>query len=460
MALTVSTTSPQRINAPLPAGLDPLRPDLGEIHSAGRVWFEEHGVNFGLVTDGNMVQRAIPFDPLPRRIARLEWARLERGLVQRVLALDEFVRDIFDGQRILRAGLIPSSVVYSSPAFLRYASGPPARRSGQICIAGVDLVRVDDDWLVLEDNLRVPSGIAYALAARRAMLVVAPVETRDFAPRPIAEYPKRLAAALRTRSPHEGLAVVLTPGAYNAAFYEHRELARLMECRLVDSHDLIASHRGCWLQEGSRRYPVSTIYHRYSPEYLDPVGGVPDSLIGIPALMAAWSEGNLGLANAPTCGVADDKSVFPYVPEMIRYYLGESPILDQPPTLDLTDPVHAARALDGFGDHVFKPVDGSGGKGIIFGPTAGELERAAVMTTALARPSALIAQPALEIERLPCVGTDGSIEYRRCDLRPFVVLGDEPWVVPGGLTRVAPDSDSYLVNSSAGGGIKDTWVEG
>jgi uncharacterized circularly permuted ATP-grasp superfamily protein len=433
--------------------------DLGAARPAGLRWFEEQAVHFGLVEDGRVVQRPIPFDPIPRRIARHEWLRLERGLLQRVLALDGFVRDIFDGQRILRAGRVPASVVYGSPAFMRYASGPAARRKGQVCVAGVDLVRVGGEWLVLEDNLRVPSGIAYALAARRAMLEVAPGETQDFAPRPIAEYPNRLAAALRNRRPHDGLAVVLTPGPYNAAYYEHRELARLMDCRLVDSHELIASHRGCWLQEGSKRYPVSTIYHRYSPEFLDPVGGTAESLIGIPALLAAWREGNLGLANAPTCGVADDKSVFPYVPEMIRYYLGESPILDQPPTLDLTDPVHASRALHDFDDHVFKPVDGSGGRGIVFGPSAGELERAAVIATALSRPSALIAQPALEIDRLPCVRDDGSIEYRRCDLRPFVVMGDEPWVVPGGLTRVAPDVDSYLVNSSAGGGVKDTWVE-
>ena len=433
--------------------------DLARLRAGVQDWFADNEVNFGVVAGDRVVQRPIPMDPLPRRIPRAEWARLERGLLQRVMALDEFVRDVFDGQRILRAGRVPSSVVYSSPAFLRYASGGAARRKGQVCVAGVDLVRVDGEWLVLEDNLRVPSGIAYALAARRAMTEVDRDTTRDALLRPISEYPKRLAAALRGRAPHDGLAVVLTPGPYNAAYYEHRELARQMDCRLVNNHDLIASHRGCWLQEGSRRYPVSTIYHRYSPEYLDPVGGAPDSLIGIPALLAAWRGGNLGLANAPTCGVADDKSIFPFVPEMIRYYLGESPILDQPPTLDLTDPVHAARALDAFGDHVFKPVDGSGGKGIVFGPTAGELERAAVMTTALTRPSSLIAQPALEIDRLPCVAADGSIEYRRCDLRPFVVLGDEPWVVPGGLTRVAPDGDSYLVNSSAGGGIKDTWVE-
>ena len=425
----------------------------------GEQWFADHGVEFGLVAHGKMVQRTIPFDPIPRRISRTEWAALERGLLQRVMALDAFVRDVFDGQRMLRAGRIPAAVVYSSPAFLRYASGPPARARGQVCVAGVDLVRVGGQWLVLEDNLRVPSGIAYALAARRAMTETQRTATREFGPRPVADYPRRLAAALQLRAPGDGLAVVLSPGPYNAAYYEHRELARQMGCRLVNSHELIASHRGCWVQEGSRRQPVATIYHRYSPEYLDPVGGSPDSVIGIPALLAAWRSGSLGLANAPTCGVADDKSVFPFVPEMIRYYLGETPLLEQPPTMDLTDPTHAARALEEFDRMVFKPVDGSGGKGIVFGPAAGELERAAVVATTLTRPSALIAQPALEIERLPCIADDGSTEYRRADLRPFVVLGDEPWVVPGGLTRVAPDCDSFLVNSSAGGGVKDTWIE-
>ncbi|GAC1326938.1 MAG: circularly permuted type 2 ATP-grasp protein [Candidatus Dormibacteria bacterium] len=433
--------------------------DLTALRPAAERRFAEWGVNFGVVADGAVVQRPIPIDPLPRRITKPEWARLERGLLQRVMALDEFVRDIFDTQRILRAGRVPQAVVYSSPAFLRYASGPPARKRGQVCVAGVDLVQVRGEWLVLEDNLRVPSGVAYALAARRAMAEIGRDRMAARSPRPIADYPRRLVAALRSRAHHDGLAIVLTPGPYNAAYYEHRELASLMNCRLVTNRELIASHRGCWLVEGGVRLPVSTIYHRYSPEYLDPVGGAPDSLIGIPALLAAWRRGHLGLANAPTCGVADDKSVFPYVPQMIRYYLGEAPILEQPPTLDLTDPVAADHALNAFSEHVFKPVDGSGGKGIVFGPVASPLEKAMVMTAALTRPSAMIAQPALEIDRLPCAGSDGTLEYRRCDLRPFVVLGDEPWVMPGGLTRVAPDHDSYLVNSSAGGGVKDTWVE-
>ena len=243
--------------------------------AAERQWFEERGVNFGLVQGDTVVQRPIPFDPIPRKIPRADWAQLERGLVQRVTALDEFIRDIYDGQRILRAGRIPSAVVYSSPAFLRYASGPPAQVPGQVCIAGIDLVRVDGSWLVLEDNLRVPSGVAYALAARRAMLDLHPRETIEFEPRSLDDYSRRLRSALRRRGPDEGLVAVLTPGPFNAAYYEHRELARQMDCRLVQSHELIASHRGCWLQEGRLRHPVTTIYHRYSPEYLDPVGVRP-----------------------------------------------------------------------------------------------------------------------------------------------------------------------------------------
>jgi uncharacterized circularly permuted ATP-grasp superfamily protein len=385
---------------------------------------------------------------------------LERGLLQRVAALDCFVRDIFDGQRVLRAGLVPAAAVYGSAGFLRYAGGAVARTPGQVCVAGIDLVKVEGTWMVLEDNLRVPSGVAYALAARRAMQDLHRDETAAWDPREIADYPARLRAALEARGDGDGLVVVLSPGPYNAAYYEHQQLAREMDCRLVQSYQLIASHRGCWLQEGRKRLPVRAIYHRYSPEYLDPVGGEPTSMIGVPALLGAWRGGSVGLANAPTCGVADDKSVFPYVPAMIRYYLGEDPILAQPATLDLTDPVQRDHALHDFERHVFKPVNGSGGKGIVFGPAAGETDKAQVMATALIRPASLIAQPLLEIDPLPCVAADGSIEDRRCDLRPFVVMGEEPWVMPGGLTRVAPDRDSWLVNSSAGGGVKDTWIEG
>jgi uncharacterized circularly permuted ATP-grasp superfamily protein len=435
-----------------PASRDPL--------AAERRWFEEQGVNFGITVGADVVQRPIPFDPIPRQISKPEWAALERGLLQRVLALDEFVRDIFDSQRILRAGRIPAGAVYGSPAFLRYASGPTARKTGQVCVAGTDLVKVKGSWMVLEDNLRVPSGVAYALAARRAMLDLHRERTVEYSPRSISAYPRRLKAALDGRATEDGLIVVLSPGPFNAAYYEHRELAKEMNCRLVHSYELIASHRGCWLQEGSRRHPVSAVYHRYSPEYLDPVGGAPESLIGVPALLSAWRSGNVALANAPTCGVADDKSLFPYVPAMIRYYLGETPLLQQPPTLDLADPVQRAHALDAFDSHVFKPVEGSGGKGIIFGPEAAAEDREHVRETARSRPAALVAQPLLEIDRLPCIAADGSVEERRCDLRPFTVVGDQPWVLPGGLTRVAPDTDSWLVNSSAGGGIKDTWVQG
>jgi uncharacterized circularly permuted ATP-grasp superfamily protein len=203
---------------------------------------------------------------------------------------------------------------------------------------------------------------------------------------------------------------------------------------------------------------VSAIYHRFSPDYLDPLAGFSGSMIGIPCLIGAWRNGALGLANAPTCGIADDKSLFPYVPEMITYYLGEAPLLEQPRTLDMTVDSERRHALEHFEEFVFKPVDGSGGKGIVFGPIAEAAERAAVTDRIAADPASLVAQPALDLERLPCLLTDGTIEWRRCDLRPFVLLGSSPWVVPGGLTRVAPTPDAWLVNSSAGGGVKDTWV--
>jgi uncharacterized circularly permuted ATP-grasp superfamily protein len=374
------------------------------------------------------------------------------------MALDAFIQDIYGQQRILRAGRIPAHLVYGSSSYLRGASGPAAQRPGQIAVAGIDLVKVKGRWLVLEDNVRVPSGISYALAARWAMRKLLGRAMPAFGAARLEDYPRRLRAVLRQRAPSDGEIVVLSPGRLNAAFYEHEELARLMECPLVTGEDLFASHRGCWRREGAERYPVTAIYHRFSPDYLDPLAGFSGSVIGVPCLITAWRNGALGLANAPTCSVADDKSLFPYVPEMIRYYLSESSLLDQPPTLDLTQVAQRRHVLAHFEDFVFKPVDGSGGKGIVFGPIASSDDRAATAATITAEPASLVAQPALDLERLPCVTADGSIEWKRCDLRPFVLLGSSPWVVPGGLTRVAPTSDAWLVNSSAGGGVKDTWV--
>jgi uncharacterized circularly permuted ATP-grasp superfamily protein len=420
--------------------------------------FAERGVTFGVLEDGAVRHRPIPFDPLPRHLARAEWKSLERGLLQRALALDAFIQDVYGRQGILRAGRVPAHLVYGSPAYLRGASGPAAQRPGQIAVAGIDLVKVGGRWLVLEDNVRVPSGISYALAARWAMRKLLGRAMPASGAERLEDYPRRLRAALRHRSDSDGELVVLSPGPLNAAYYEHRELARLMESPLVTGADLFASHRGCWRREGGERHPVSAIYHRFSPDYLDPLAGFSGSMIGVPCLIEAWRNGALGLANAPTCGIADDKSLFPYVPEMISYYLGEAPLLEQPRTLDMTVAAERRHALVHFEEFVFKPVDGSGGKGIVFGPIAEAEERAATVASIATAPASLIAQPALDLERLPCLLPDGSIEWRRCDLRPFVLLGPSPWVAPGGLTRVAPTPDAWLVNSSAGGGVKDTWV--
>lgn len=432
--------------------------DAGMAREAARL-FAERGVTFGVHDDsGAMLHRPIPIDPLPRRLGSPEWQALERGLLQRTQALDTFIRDVYGQQRILRAGRIPAHLVYGSASYLRGASGTAAQRPGQIAVAGIDLVKVNGRWLVLEDNVRVPSGITYALAARWVMRKLMGPAMPAFGAARLEDYPRRLRAALRQRAPSDGELVVLSPGPLNAAYYEHEELARLMECRLVTGDDLLASHRGAWRRDGAEHYPVGAIYHRFSPDYLDPLAGFSGSVIGIPCLISAWRNGALGLANAPTCSIADDKSLFPYVPDMIRYYLGETPLLEQPYTLDLTDPASRQRVLANFDDFVFKPVDGSGGKGIVFGPIASAEERAATLAAIDAEPASLIAQPALDLERLPCLLADGSIEFRRCDLRPFIVLGSSPWVVPGGLTRVAPSREAWLVNSSAGGRVKDTWV--
>jgi uncharacterized circularly permuted ATP-grasp superfamily protein len=449
----------------------PIRPGIGlplvtapaaqrrRLAEETTAWFARNEVHFGVSIEGQLVQRPIPYDPLPRIVDSAAWTWLERALAQRVRALDHFIRDAYGENRALSAGVVPPELVYGSTSWFRSCRGPAAVRPGQVCIAGIDLVRVDGSWLVLEDNLRVPSGVSYALASRRVLADLAPEMFTGLRPRALGDYPRRLIAAMEQRSLEEGLTVLLSPGAANAAYYEHVELARLMGIPVVTADDLVASHRGCWLRREGGNAPVARIYHRYSPEYLDPLGGRDDSLIGIPFLFAAWRQGKVVLANAPTCGVADDKRLFPYVPSLIRYYLGEQPMLEQPLTIELRTEARRRQAMASFEDFVFKPVNGSGGKGIVFGPIANGEERAALFATLDEAPGSMVAQPVLEIERLPCIASAGDIEWRRCDLRAFVVMGVDPWVMPGGLTRVAPGTDQWLVNSSSGGGVKDTWVE-
>src|SRR6202171_3436757 len=444
------------VQAPLTVATDEQRRRLADETTA---WFARNEVHFGVSIAGEVVQRPIPYDPLPRIVDAVEWAWLERALAQRVRAPDGVIRDVDGEARILAAGLVPPTLVYGSTSWFRSCRGPAALRPGQVCIAGIDLVRVGGRWLVLEDNLRVPSGASYALASRRVLADLAPELLAGIRPRALGDYPPRLLSALQQRSSEEGLTVLLSPGSAHAAYYEHCELARLMGIPVVTANDLVASHRGVWLRRDSGNAPVARIYHRYSPEYLDPLGGRDDSLIGIPFLFAAWRQGKVVLANAPTCGVANAKPLFPYVPALTQYYLGEQPMLEQPLTIGLENISRRREVLARFDDCVFKPVNGSGGKGIVFGPVANGEERAAVSAALDEAPGTMVAQPLLQIERLPCVASAGELEWRRCDLRAFVVVDVDPWVMPGGLTRVAPGTDQCLVNSSAGGGVKDTWVE-
>src|SRR6202158_1443068 len=362
------------VQAPLTVATDEQRRRLADETTA---WFARNEVHFGVSIAGEVVQRPIPFDPLPRIVDSVGWAWLERALAQRVRALDHFIRDAYGECRVLKAGLVPPELVYGSTSLFRSFPGAAALRPGQITIAGIDLVRVDGRWLVLEDNLRVPSGVSYALASRRVLADVALQPLAGPLPRALGEYPRRLLAAMEQRSPEEGVTVLLSPGPANAAYYEHVELARLMGIPVVTSADLVASHRGCWLRQNGGNVPVARIYHRYSPESLDPLGGRDDSLIGIPFLFAAWRQGKVVLANAPTCGVADDKRLFPYVPSLIQYYLGEQPMLERPLPIGLENLNRRREVLARFDDFVFKPVNGSGGKGIVFGPVANGEEKAA-----------------------------------------------------------------------------------
>jgi uncharacterized circularly permuted ATP-grasp superfamily protein len=439
------------------AGGDHVR--LGDIQHAATGWFGERGVTFGAPAEGTAP--IFPFDPVPRILGAAEWRELERGLAQRAVALDHFVADCYGAQRALRNGVVPAALVYSSTGYLRDVVGAAPPRSTWCHVAGIDVVRVDGQFAVLEDNVRVPSGIAYALMSRAAMHDLVPDWLSGAGVRAIADYPRRLLHILQRIAPRPWAAdiAVLTPGPFNAAYYEHGLLAEGLGATLVEGRDLWVHDDEVYRREPDGGYQhVDVIYSRVNSEWIDPLVFRSDSMLGAPGIIEAWRRGNVALANAPGTGVADDKAIYPYVPAMIRYYLGEDPVLDNVPTYDLTDRVqrqHVAARVDRI---VFKPVDASGGYGIHFGRLMSAAEREAMVARVSAEPRAWLAQEEVHLSRAVCLGEDGGYEARCVDLRPFVLLDERPWIVPGGLTRVAGSPDTLVVNSSQGGGSKDTWV--
>ena len=420
------------------------------------------GVTFNVYNDNRGVEKIFPFDIIPRIIPAQEWSRLETGLKQRIQALNLFLNDIYSEQKIVKDGKIPLEIINTASGFLRPCLGikPPA---GIWChITGTDLVRdKDGGWYVLEDNLRSPSGISYVLENRRVMKSTFPEIFQTMAVAPVDDYPSQLLETLLNLAPAQlpnPNVVVLTPGIYNSAYYEHSFLAQQMGVELVEGRDLVVADGYLQMRttKGLRR--VDVVYRRIDDNFLDPWVFNPDSLLGVPGLMEVYQQGKVALANAPGTGVADDKVVYAYVPEMIRYYLGESPILANVPTYLCWRESDRKYVLNNLERLVVKSANEAGGYGMLIGTKSTAAEREEFAQKIIAQPRNYIAQPTLSLSRVPTV-IEGKVEGRHVDLRPYILhRGDEIYVHPGGLTRVALKKGSLVVNSSQGGGSKDTWV--
>ena len=421
--------------------------------------FHRAGITFTLYGDEQGTERLIPFDIIPRSIKASEWQTVERGCIQRVQALNMFLADIYHGQHILKEGIIPAEQVLANEGYQIAMQGLDLHRGIYAHIAGVDLVRDGDgSYYVLEDNLRTPSGVSYMLEDRKMMMRLFPELFAAQRVAPIDHYPNLLLDTLKTSSPLENpTAVVLTPGRFNSAYFEHAFLAREMGVELVEGADLFVRDDHVYMRTTAGPRQVDVIYRRLDDAYLDPLSFNPDSMLGVPGLIAVYRAGNVVLANAVGTGVADDKSIYPYVDEMIRFYLTEEPILKNVPTWQCRKPQDLSHVLANLPDLVVKEPQGSGGYGMLVGPAATAAEIEDFRARLKARPEAYIAQPTLSLSTCPTFVESG-IAPRHIDLRPFVLSGKETRLVPGGLTRVALREGSLVVNSSQGGGTKDTWV--
>jgi len=421
--------------------------------------FHRAGITFTLYGDEQGTERLIPFDIIPRSIKASEWQTVERGCIQRVQALNMFLADIYHGQHILKEGIIPPEQVLANEGYQIAMQGLDLHRGIYAHIAGVDLVRDGDgSYYVLEDNLRTPSGVSYMLEDRKMMMRLFPELFAAQRVAPIDHYPNLLLDTLKSSSPLDNpTAVVLTPGRFNSAYFEHAFLAREMGVELVEGADLFVRDDRVYMRTTAGPKQVDVIYRRLDDAYLDPLSFNPDSMLGVPGLIAVYRAGNVVLANAVGTGVADDKSIYPYVDEMIRFYLSEEPILKNVPTWQCRKPQDLSHVLANLPDLVVKETQGSGGYGMLVGPAATAAEIEDFRARLKARPEAYIAQPTLSLSTCPTFVESG-IAPRHIDLRPFVLSGKETRLVPGGLTRVALREGSLVVNSSQGGGTKDTWV--
>jgi uncharacterized circularly permuted ATP-grasp superfamily protein len=464
-AIIDSDGKPRRAAAELARQLGELSPaELADRQQAAENAILEMGITFTVYSEGQNIDRAWPFDIVPRPISRDEWVHIEAGLRQRLRALNHFIDDVYHEQRIVKDGTFPGELIKTSKSFLEPCVGARPTHGVWANICGSDLVRDKDGTVyVLEDNLRVPSGVSYMLENRSITKLVFPELFARQNIQSVDDYPAELFSMLVSLSPRPGddpEVVVLTPGIYNSAYFEHSFLARRMGAELVEGSDLVVGEDNCVYMraiEGLER--VDVIYSRINAEYLDPEVFVKDSLLGVPGLIRAWRAGNVAIANAPGTGVADDKVVYTHVPDIIRYYLDEEPILSNVPSHRCDDPEKLGWVLDHLEELVVKPANESGGYGMLVGPMSSSKERDVFRKLIRENPRNYVAQPVITLSTVPTV-IDGELEPRHVDLRPFILQGADMYVTPGGLTRVALVRGSLVVNSSQGGGSKDTWIVG
>jgi uncharacterized circularly permuted ATP-grasp superfamily protein len=431
--------------------------------------FRRVGITFAVYgeqdEDGAGTERLIPFDLIPRIIPAHEWARMEQGLVQRVSALNRFIHDVYHGQDIIKAGVVSAEQIFQNAQFRPEMMGVDVPGNIYSHISGIDIVRAanaqgEGEYYVLEDNLRVPSGVSYMLEDRKMMMRLFPDLFSQNRVAPVAHYPDLLLETLRQMAPPataEPTVVVLTPGMYNSAYFEHAFLAQQMGVELVEGQDLFVKDNFVYMRTTRGPKRVDVIYRRVDDDFLDPLAFRPKSTLGCAGLLNVYRSGNVSLCNAIGTGVADDKSIYPYVPKMIEFYLGEKPILNNVPTYMCRNPDDLAYTLANLKDLVVKEVHGAGGYGMLVGPASTQAEIEDFRRALLANPSGYIAQPTLSLSTCPTYVESG-IAPRHIDFRPFVLSGKEVQMVPGGLTRVALKDGSLVVNSSQGGGTKDTWI--
>lgn len=426
-------------------------------------FFRRTGITFNVYGDADGEERLIPFDMIPRIITAGEWRQLSKGIEQRVRALNAFLHDLYHRREIIRAGKFPSRLIERNSAFLPEMVGFTPPGGIYTHIVGIDLIRTGPgEFMVLEDNARTPSGVSYMLENRETMMAMFPELFTQVRVRPVSDYPRRLARSLAACTPHRAsdrpVVAVLTPGIYNSAYFEHAFLADQMGAELVEGSDLRVVDGRIAMRTTCGYEPIDVLYRRVDDEYLDPMTFNPNSVLGVPGIMDVYRAGGITIANAPGTGISDDKAIYSFMPEIVEFYTGEKPILQNVPTWRCAEKDSLAYVLDNLADLVIKEVHGSGGYGMLIGPTATKAEIATFAKKLRARPDNFIAQPTLALSTVP-IFTKAGLAPRHVDLRPFVLMSPEGIdITPGGLTRVALKKGSLVVNSSQGGGTKDSWV--